>query len=62
MKVMHMTAAGEDRRVEMKADYTPAADISTSCKNNSNVRANAWVDDLTGRFQRLKGSFTIRRV
>jgi len=38
MKVMHMTAAGEDRRVEMKADYTPAADILTSCRNNSNVR------------------------
>lgn len=54
-----MKAAGEDRHVEMEADYTSAADISTSCRNNSNVPANAWVDDLTGRFQRaLKGSFT----
>ena len=45
--------------MEMEADYTPAADILTSCKNNSNVQTNAWVDDLTGRFQRaLKGSFT----
>jgi hypothetical protein len=56
---MYMKAAGEDRHVEMEADYTPAADILTSCRNNSNVRANAWVDDLTGRFQReLKGCFT----
>ncbi len=59
MKVMHMKATGEDRHVEMEADYTPAADISTSCRNNSNVRPNAWVDDLTGRFQRaLKRSST----
>jgi hypothetical protein len=51
---MHMKAA--DRHVEMEAD-----DILTSCscRNNSNVRANAWVDDLTRRFQRaLKGCFT----
>jgi hypothetical protein len=47
--VMHMRAVGGDRRVEMEADYKPAAeDILTSCGNNSNARANAWVDDLTG--------------
>ena len=54
---MHMKVAGEDRHAETKADYKPAAvDISTSCGNNSNARANAWVDDLTGRLQRaLRG-------
>ncbi len=56
---MHMKAAGEDRHAEMAADYTPAADILTFCRKNSNARVNAWVDDLTGKFQRaLKGSFT----
>jgi hypothetical protein len=55
---MHMKAAGEDKHVEMEADYKPAAeDILTSCGNNSNARANAWVDDLTGRLQRaLRGT------
>ena len=56
---MRMKAAGEDRHVETEADYKPAADILTSCGNNSKARANAWADDLTGRLQRaLKGSFT----
>ena len=51
--VMHMRAVGEDRHVEMEADYKPAAeDILTSCGNNSNARANAWVDDLTGGMKR----------
>ena len=60
---MHMKAVGEDRHVEMEADYKPAEDIWTSCGNNSNARANAWVDDLTGRLQRpLKKDFTICRV
>jgi hypothetical protein len=59
MKAMYMKAVGEDRHVEMEADYKPAADIWTSCGNNSNARANAWVDDLTGRLQRaLKKDFT----
>jgi hypothetical protein len=50
MKVMHMKVAEEDRHVEMKADYKPAAaDKLTSCGNNSNARPNAWVDDLTQR-------------
>jgi len=49
---MRMKTAGEDRHVEMEADYTPAVDILTYCRDNSNVRANGWVDDLTGRFQR----------
>jgi len=56
---MHMKAVGEDRHVEMAADYKPAEDIWTSCGNISNARANAWVDDLTGRLQRaLKKDFT----
>ena len=47
---MHMKVAEEDRHVEMKADYKPAAaDKLTSCGNNSNAPANAWVDDLTQR-------------
>jgi hypothetical protein len=49
MKVMHMKAVGEDRHVETEADYKPAEDIWTSCGNISNARANAWVDDLTGK-------------
>ena len=50
MKVMHMKVAGEDNHAEMMAGYKPAAeDTSTSCKNDSNVRANAWADDLTDR-------------
>jgi hypothetical protein len=49
MKVMHMKAVGEDRHVEMEADYKPAEDIWTSCGNISNARANAWVDNLTGK-------------
>jgi hypothetical protein len=54
-----MKVAEEDRHVEMEADYIPAADILTSCRNNSNVRVNIWVDDQTGRFQRaLKGCVT----
>ena len=50
--MVHIKTAGEDKHVEMEADYTPAADMLTPCRNSSNVRANAWVDDLTGRFQR----------
>ena len=51
--VMRMRAVGEDRHVGMEADYKPAAeDILTSCGNNSNARANAWVDDLTGGMKR----------
>jgi len=47
---MNMKVVGEDRHAETEADYKPAAaDILTSCGNNSNARANAWVDDLTGR-------------
>ena len=48
---------------QMEAGYTPGTDILTSCRNNSNVRANAWADDLTGRFQRaLKRVLRIRPV
>jgi hypothetical protein len=58
-KATNMKAVGEDRHVEMEADYKPAADIWTSRGNNSNARANAWVDDLTGRLKRaLKKDFT----
>lgn len=53
MKVTHMKVVGEDRHEEMVADYKPvAADILTSCRNNSNARANAWADDLTSGLQR----------
>jgi hypothetical protein len=53
MMVMHMKAVGEGKHAEMEADYKPAAEnISTSCGNNSNARANAWVDDLTCGLQR----------
>lgn len=48
--VTHMKVAGENNHAEMMAGYTPAAeDTSTSCKNDSNVRANARADDLTDR-------------